>query len=852
MPGEEESSPLLPAAGKGKGNALESDEPAESTPLLYSSDNASYDDQPDRPRDPDAASVGSQQSHASTRSSNKKANKPKRWPSFIAMGILGALVVAIIILAFVVPEAVQEYAQQAAVLEPTNLSLDSITADGVRARIQADFRLDGSRVANGHVRRVGKAATWVAHQIGTEQTQIDVHLPDYDNLLLGSAVVPPLVVNLRNGITTRFDFVTDIQPGNVEGVRTIANDWLEGRLERLRLDGKADLSLKSGIFPLGTHTVSESLLFEANKIPAMPQYNITRFNVEDGPFRGSMLADVSLSAFNQYPVALDIPELAFEILVSGCQAADPFILVAEAATGEVHVEPRTDVAANVYAVIHALPDSLTHACPHSGSSPLDLLLRQYMHGEPATLYVRGSSHPDGDTPKWIADILSSVTLPVPFPGRTLDGLIRNFSLTDVHFTLPDPMADPNDPAASPKVSGNILVTAGLPSEMNFGINVTNVRAAANVLYGSRKMGELDLRKWQQANSTKIEGGIHQEPTLQIQSRILEVPLNITDSVVFSEVVQALLFGSKPVQLDVDALVDVKVVTSLGKLILKEVPAEGKIPVKPLPKDTFSSLDPKIGSLRVLDTSADSITLQALVSVANPTPYTAHVPFVNIHVLSNGTVLGDATVENVDITKGLNSDVVVTAKWSPSRSGTHGRHVGRELISQYLSGWNTTVTIKAHRQSIPGQPLLSDALSRFNFTLAAPKLDLPGDGPDEKSHFIRDATFHFLTSTATFTLVSPLYYNTLYLDFVNATALYNHTETVGQILYRLPFSAPPGKSQTPRLPVRWSMGSVGYDAVKKAIGGKLKLDAYANVDIRLGNWKESLWYQGRGIGARVQL
>lgn len=291
--------------------------------------------------------------------------------------------------------------------------------------------------------------------------------------------------------------------------------------------------------------------------------------------KGTMLADVALAAFNEYPVELDIPELAFDILVPGCASSDPFILVAEAATSEVHVEPRSDVVVDVKGVIRELPDSLTHVCPDSTSSPLDNILRQYMHGDPATLFVRGSRHPDGDTPKWIADILSSVTVPVPFPGRTLDGLLRNFSLTDVNFALPDPGA----PDSNPTVSGTILVTASIPSDMNFGIDVTNVRATADVLYKSKKMGELNIREWQHANSTRVEGEGDEGPMLKIQSRVIDAPLNITDSTVFAKVVSALLFGIEPVRLHVDALVDIKVQTTLGNLTLKEVPAEGKIPVK---------------------------------------------------------------------------------------------------------------------------------------------------------------------------------------------------------------------------------------------------------------------------------
>ncbi|KAI1639368.1 hypothetical protein F4809DRAFT_595936 [Biscogniauxia mediterranea] len=845
-----ETAPLLSKGKKGKGSPPPSDESAESTPLLSgATQTPQYDGRRDNAGQDRVESIRSRLSEALSGSSSKPS---RRWPSFIAMGVLGLFITAIIILAFVLPQAVQEYTQQAAVLEPTSLSLDSITTNGIRARVQANFRLDGSRVTNQHVRRMGRAATFVARQIESEQTRIDVSLPDYKNIVLGSAAVPPLLVNLRDGDVTHFDFVADIKPGSLDGIRMIANEWLEGRLEWLRLKGVADVSLKTGILPLGMHSISESLVFEANKIPAIPQYNMSRFNIKDGPINGSMLVDASLSAFNKYPVELDIPELSFEILVSGCADSDPLILVAEAATGKIHVEPHSDVTADVNAVIRGLPEPLTRACPHSNASPLDVLLRQYMHGEPATVFVRGSSNPDGNAPKWVTDILSSITLSVPFPGRTLDGLIRSFSLTDVHFTLPNPLADPEGPDANPKVSGNVLVIAGLPSEMNFGLNVTNIRASADVFYKSKKMGELDLRDWQRANSTKVECRGNEGPSLEIESRVIDAPLNITDTDVFSSVLQALLFGTQTIQLSVDALVDVKVETSVGGIILKEIPAEGKIPVKPLPKGTLSTIDPQVGSLKVLDTSADSVTIQAVVNITNPTPYTAHIPFINVHVLKNGSIVGDATVENVDITKGLNTDVVVTAKWNPSMGGTEARRIGRDLISQYISGWNTSITVKAHSDSIPGQREISEALSQFNVSFAAPRLDLPGDTPEEKSHFVRDATFHFFSSTASFTLISPLEHNTLYLDYINATAFYNHTEPVGYILYDLPFAVPPGESHTPRLPVDWSFGSIGYDALVEAIGGELKLDAYADVDIRLGNWKESLWYQSKGIGASVKL
>ncbi|KAK8086905.1 hypothetical protein PG994_001879 [Apiospora phragmitis] len=267
-----ETSPLLSTAtaakGKSPGNTS-----GETTPLLSStSDTPRYDGDNDEP-DNEGASIRSHLSDGSSTHSQKKNSTP-RWPSFIAMGVLGLMVIAIIAVAYIVPDAVQEYAKQAAVVEPTSLSLESITADGLRARIQATFRLDGARVANDHVRRVGKAATWVAGQLGTEETTIVVTLPDYENLLLGTATLPPLVIRLKDGDVTDFDFVTDLVPGNVEGIRSIANEWLEGKLGSVRLRERQTLLSSLAFYLLG-RTVLQNLWFLKVNLSTVPSHPST-------------------------------------------------------------------------------------------------------------------------------------------------------------------------------------------------------------------------------------------------------------------------------------------------------------------------------------------------------------------------------------------------------------------------------------------------------------------------------------------------------------------------------------------------------------------------------------------------
>jgi hypothetical protein len=249
-----ERSPLLEPA---RDASKDTEDSTESTPLLAGS--SSEPQYSGEPHDADAHSVRSHRSAASSAGSRKGG---RRWASIIAIALLGAVLLSIIALAFVVPSAVEEYAKQGAVFEPTNLSLESITTDGVRARVQANFRLDASRVHDDNVRRIGKATTWVVRKLGTEATKVKVYLPEYDYIMLGTAVVPPLEINIMDGQNTAVDFVAELSPGDAEGIRTIANEWLDGRLDKLRIQGKADIELKSGFIPLGTHSVSESLIFE--------------------------------------------------------------------------------------------------------------------------------------------------------------------------------------------------------------------------------------------------------------------------------------------------------------------------------------------------------------------------------------------------------------------------------------------------------------------------------------------------------------------------------------------------------------------------------------------------------------
>ena len=241
-------------------HSYESKHSEESTPLLSQDANhRNYGDAPphDEPPSAAASSLRSLQSGGPS-----KENSSRRWPTIIALTILGLVVVVILCLGFAAPEVVEEYAREAMVFEPTDLSIDSFTSTGVRARIRGDFTLDGSRVQEKPVRDLGRAGTWIARAVETKRSKVKVFLPEYGDLLLGTADVPRIVVDIRDGHTTHLDFLSDLEAGDLNGIRRMANDWLEGRVGDLSVRGVADVPLKSGIFGLGTQSLAETIMFK--------------------------------------------------------------------------------------------------------------------------------------------------------------------------------------------------------------------------------------------------------------------------------------------------------------------------------------------------------------------------------------------------------------------------------------------------------------------------------------------------------------------------------------------------------------------------------------------------------------
>ncbi len=643
-------------------------------------------------------------------SESSKPKKQRKWPTIIALTTL-CLAVVLICFGITLPSAIEEYAKESVVFEPTRLSIDSFTSLGVRARVQGVFYMDASRVRNSGTRTLGRFGTWIAREVKSGESDVKIYLPQYDNVLLGTVTLPPVKVNIQNHHYNHLDIFADLEPGDVDGVRRLAKDFMDHKLDEVIVDAVATVPVRSGLINVGKQRVSQTLQFKGKDVPAVPDPDIRRLRfAEYGPpgHPDGVKAMAEVSVMNHYPVKFDVPPLAFEVLLPDC--AQDYLLLGTAKTKVIHILPKQNISASVVGLVNELPTSLTEVCPGSKSSPLDSFVGDYLAGRDTTVYIRGAEQ-DANTPDWIGKILRDTMVPFSLPGHPFDNLIKNFSLADVHFSLPDPMTGSN-----PKLSAVVQVLVGLPAEMNINLDVNKVKADGHLFYKGERLGRLDLSKWQAANSTKVDGD------LLIQSIVKDAPLEIENDSLFSEVVQALVFGHGA-SLGMKASVDVDTTTALGEFVVRQIPAKGEIFIKPIRGggDGFDMPQPEVKGLEIVDSTETSLTLQARVNATNPTEYSATIPFCNVSIFVNETRVGYAWVTDQTIVPGPNN-LTARASWETGK-------IGAEWLSQYISGYNTTLTIKSHPDSIPNFP--------------DPKMELSVPTPHMISHPLRDTTVGIL-------------------------------------------------------------------------------------------------------------
>lgn len=649
---------------------------SEQTPLLSRTDS---------PHDYDEAN-----GHVAT---HEPAKRRRRWPIIVALSGLVIAVILAIVFGFVMPSAVEEYAKEAISFEADKIAVDSFTDSGVRVHVQGTVWMDATKVKKGSVRSWGKWATGWAKTIEAGKADMKVFLPAYDDLLLGSAYTPAFKLDIRDGHHNPLDMIVECEPGEPTAFRRLAQDFMDHKEQDLLVKAVVELPIKAGGFNIGVQKNTQMVTIPRKKGSKMPEPKLNKLKVlQHGP-KGKpdgIEAWASLTVDNPSPIELTVPPVTMDVLLADCHSG--YDLFATTTSDEIRIVPKQELNVSATGFMSKLPSSLTSACPGSNRSPLDDFIQKYLKGDEPTVYIRGGKQSD-KTPSWIGNLLHDTILPVPLPPKPpFDQSIKNFSLTGVHFSLPK--TDQERPVLSATV--NVLV--GLPEGIDLDVDVHRIRSDGAIYYEGQAMSKLDLSEWQQATSKKVDGD------LLVSSKIIDAPLDIVNEDVFAKVVHKMVFEKKGVPLELRATVDIDATTALGTFVVSGIPSKGKIFIDPPKTDGFKH---EVKEISVEHTTPESLTMKARVNVNNPTDYRSSMPYVNVSLYVNETRMGYAWA-SAEIKPGDN-EIISYVRWDKSK-------IGAEFMSQYISGYNVSLTIAQFDGSIPGLPNLG-----MNVTVPMPHM-----------------------------------------------------------------------------------------------------------------------------------
>ncbi|KAK9463164.1 uncharacterized protein V1516DRAFT_672137 [Lipomyces oligophaga] len=468
------------------------------------------------------------------------------------------------------PEA---YARQALSLNFTSVSVSEISMEGVMVHVVGDVEFDSSRVEDKITRILGRIATTIMQKAEVADTSLYISrvlensAPDSPSLqLFGRASVPSTIVDLRDHHPTHLDFISSVE--DIAAVSEIANlveEYLNGGLAGVKFRGDADLEIRSGILPLGTHHVAPVVQLSSGDRPAL-DFAITVFRLTDDP-NGGINALVAGTAHNPYPLQITVPAIQWLVEFPACNPLELSTLAA-AKTEALLVNPYEGIDVRVSAVVRAIPTSFMEICPSTGMSAINTYLAQYIAGESVTLYVRGRpAQYIPNFPPWIADMLSNIAIPVPVPARESDGtgqLLKSYGLTRVKMNRG---AD-----GVPRLSALVNAIVALPSELEFEIEINNLRGISDMIYEGHKFGVLEIAEWAAATSFYTPEGY-----IQVVAEITDVPIDITDQLIFRQIMQQMFFGD--VNIDIVGTIDVMLDTPVGYFVVNQIPASGTVALR---------------------------------------------------------------------------------------------------------------------------------------------------------------------------------------------------------------------------------------------------------------------------------
>ncbi|KAI9478771.1 MAG: hypothetical protein EXX96DRAFT_595912 [Benjaminiella poitrasii] len=497
---------------------------------------------------------------------------------------------------------------------------------------------------------------------------------------------------------------------------------------------------------------------------------------------------------------------------------------------------------------------------------MEIFLTNYLHGNSTEVHVRGSSFgPDDEqqqlmkqatrTPNWLRKALQSVVLSVPFPGATETDLIQSLELSNIKIDFSS--------LGSPLISGDALAILKKPEEMQFHMDVTQIHPHV-FLYlnqdSTKAFATVDPERPCQAKSEDGNGIDFPLGKMKVTARLVRAPFKVLpngqkDFETFLDRV----FRQKKGKVYIRGTSDATVESAFGHLNIRGLEFNGEIETEGL--EGMQKPPPKVKSLAIVGGYSDALLAQTEIEIYSPSDVDINLGELNMHLMFDGHIIGNTTIPELALAPRVHNNLTVSA-WLFGNNPHVIDFIGRYISNGVNTKSNVTLTISGSHPNATKSKFLNNFIKHLSFDVQAP--------PFEEEPLLADCQMNILSSTVVMSLRNPFPNILMAITKINASATYEVYE-IGRLVanfedrgegWKGPMMLPPPDCEqkdkgckgvivnSEKIPVVTK--KLGYDAIKKALGGSIVVSVESEVGVMIDDFKlTNLQYRQNNITAKVR-
>ncbi|KAG0261894.1 hypothetical protein DFQ27_002722 [Actinomortierella ambigua] len=499
------------------------------------------------------------------------------------------------------------------------------------------------------------------------------------------------------------------------------------------------------------------------------------------------------------------------------------------------------------------------------------LLSRYIQGEDSVVAIRAL--PEPEMVRWLQVVVQSIALNVRFPGSPQKDFIQGIDMKQLSFGFDKNVT--SSPSRSAEIRGRLTTHLQLPKNVTFPITVAELYPEVELFrLGSMSDGGNDDNGSRLANPTpmariNLPGSLPAESVQNGNALQVDVSFESGSLVVFPGQEQTFYgflnesFTKDKIILGVTGQARALVETGMGTFELGPIPFTTRTTQKGL--GGLIGVPPKLEQIDVVDSTENSLTIKARLVLINPSSISASLGSLSFFWGYNGFLVGLATVPSAALVPGPNTIETLGMMDSsldcrqrrndPTCDPDDAAQAARAFLSGYISGDNTTaIDILGHAESTK-IPLLQPLISSLTIRSSLPVME---------QDFLLSTTMYLLSSSIVLELLNPLD-TPIWVLYINGTAFYKD-EPLGHIRVDFerdittpkPIEIPAndhqdensGYTKTPRLPVSFELSSIGYEALKQALGGTLEVGILCHIKARVGNMVQWIDYHKDSVPTKA--